>query len=220
MRRDWTPPTTLTTVQTVLLTALLLTAAACGSTGGGDGGDGSSPDGASGDEKTASRGRVAISPLVTSQIEAWIAEETALIGDVIEIDATRVPFASQVATESTPETDRAGKRLVDRDEVVDPATGVVTVTLTNRSGFRTTIETLPRLRLGGARQFIARDRMVLRYVPATGTDRPVFFTATAKGDARLIGSVPPKRVTGEIVTVRAEVVEGAGGYEFQSAEGK
>ena len=200
MRRAWT----------VLVVFLV---SACGSSSSAR-----SPEPQRAPDRAPDAGRVSISPEVNAQLTDWMGENVTVIADVIEIDATRVPFSSEIATQATRETDSAGRRIVERLESADPATGVSSLTLTNRSGFTTTIETLPRMNLGGGRQFIARDRLVIRYVPIEGVDRPVSLTATATGDARLIAVAPDRRVTGASIVLRAHIAKGAGGYEFRSAE--
>jgi hypothetical protein len=203
MRREWT-----------LL--LGLAAAACSSAGT----DAPAPEPPAAEERSDPRNRVSIPADVAAQLDAWMADEATLIADVIEVDATRIPFAAHVAIEASRETDSAGKRLVERTETSDPATGAQVLTLKNRSGFTTTIETLPRMRLGGGRQFIATDTLVLRYVPSPGTDRPVTFSAVGKGRARLVGGTPPRRIVGDAITVAAEISRAAAGYAFRSTESK
>ena len=192
---------------------VVLVAAGCGSTEASR-----APDRSSGVVGADDADRVVIPPEVMSQLEAWMAREVTLIADVIEIDATRLPFASQIATEATRETDSEGRRLVERKETIDFATRIATLTLTNRSGFKTTIETMPRIRLGGGRQFIATDHLVVRYVPIEGSSHPVSLTVVAKGKVRLVEASPERRVAGSTIVLRADVVTGPGGYEFRDAE--
>lgn len=195
---------------TLLLGAAAGLLAACGSGGAGQGG-GTRADG----------GRVSIPAEVTAQLDAWIAREATLIGDVVEVEATSVPFAGAIAIEVSREVDAQGRRIVERTETTDPATNVRTITLVNRSGFQTAIDALPRARLGTGRQFLATDRLVLRYVPPPGMDRPVSITAVASGRARLVEQETTARtVRAPAIAIRADVVQGPRGYEFRSSEEK
>jgi hypothetical protein len=164
-------------------------------------------------------GRVKIPAAVVSQLDAWVAKDAMLLGEVVEIDATRVPFGDgQIGIEASRETDEQGRRLVERTESTDTGSRVVTVTLVNRSGMKTVQTLFPKVRLGGARTFVATDRLVLRYVPSPGADRPIVFTAVASGKARLLESDPDRKVLGSTVKVGAEVVRGPEGYRFVPME--
>jgi hypothetical protein len=163
--------------------------------------------------------RISIPAPVMAQLDAWTAKDATLIGEVVEVDATRIPFSEgQIAVEASRETDGSGKRLIERTETTDPATRIVTLTLVNRSGMKTVRSLLPGVRVGGARLFLATDRLVLRYVPGQGAARPVSLTAIARGNARLLEGEPSRKVAGSSIRVGAEIVRGAAGYEFRPLE--
>lgn len=156
---------------------------------------------------------------VIAELDAWSERDATLLAKVIEIDATRVPFAEgRIGIEASRETDEQGQRLVERTEETDQATRTVTVTLVNRSGMKTVPSLLPTVRLAGARTFIATDRLVLRYVPSPGADRPIVFSALATGNARLLEHEPERKVTGSVIRVAAEVLQGADGWRFRPLE--
>ena len=210
----WTGPARLFTLLTV--TTLLL--ASCAG-GGADTGSGGSTAGDGGRSESSSDDRVAISAAVTADLNAWTSREASMIGDVVEIECTRVPFAAQVVVEITRDTDAQGRRLVERTDSSDPATGVATLTLVNHSGDRTSLERLPKVRINGNRLFVAGDRLVLRYVPSDGARRPVGLSVTATGNARLLEADPARRVAAPSITIRGEIVPGPGGWMFQDFEG-
>lgn len=162
-------------------------------------------------------GQVSIRSSTVAELDAWLAQEATLIGDVVEISATRVPFASNVSVQASTETDGNGRRIVERTDATDPATGAVTITLVNHSGVKTNPKLLPRVQMGG-RQFIATDRLVLRYVPVPGTDHPVTLTAVARGRVSLLESSPVRKVKGTEIVLRADVAKGGADYEFRPAE--
>lgn len=162
--------------------------------------------------------RVSIPESVSAELAAWIDREATLVGDVIEIDTTRVPFASQIVVAASSEIGRDGRRIVERKDEGDPATGIETVTLTNRSGVSTVLELLPRVQIAGAREFVARNRLVLRYRIAPSADHPVVFVATATGRASLVEAEPVRTVRGSAIRIGADVLTGTRGFEFRPTE--
>ncbi len=217
-RAAWTGPALV--VATLSLIGVLLPGCAGGGAETGAGGDArNASSSGSASSASSSDDRVAISAAVTSDLNAWSSREASMIGDVVEIDCTRVPFAAQVVVEVTRDTDSQGRRLIERTDTSDPATGVATLTLVNRSGDRTSLEKLPKVRVNGNRLFVAGDRLVLRYVPSDGAQRPVGISVTATGNARLLEADPPRRVAAPSITIRGEIVPGPGGWMFQDFEG-
>jgi len=203
-------------VRTVACAALLaLAATACGSDPGARSVEPRRQDPAPAADDP---NRVSIPPAVAQQLEDWMARDATVIGDGVVIEATRIPFAAQVGIESSRDVGEDGRRIVEKREFVDPATGATTVELTNRSGVQTVVDALPRMRLGGGRLFIATDKIVLRYVPASGMDRPVAISVVATGRARLVEATPARRLAGGAIELRADIVRGPAGYEFRQSE--
>ncbi|MCE9634180.1 MAG: hypothetical protein K8T90_00615 [Planctomycetes bacterium] len=162
-------------------------------------------------------GQVSIRSSTVAELDAWLAQETTVIGDVVEIEATRVPFASDLSIQATTETDGAGHRIVERTETTDPATGVVTITISNKSSVKTNLKLLPQVRSGG-RQFVATDRILLRWIPSPSTEHPVTFTAVARGRVTLLESSPLRKVKGAEIVLRADVQRNGADYEFRPGE--
>lgn len=194
--------------------ATAVVASGCASGGGSAGAGGNAADPPRAEAGT----RISIPPAVAGQLDQWIAREATLVGDVVEIDATRVPFEGAIAIVASSEVGADGRRVVERRDVGDPATGTLTVTLTNRSGIQTVLEVLPRVQIAGARQFVAREKLVLRYRIAPGADRPVLFVATATGRAILVEVQPDRTTRGSAIRIGAEIATGPSGYEFRPSE--
>lgn len=222
----------------VLIPALALAAAACASddrgspilsrtptegvrTSGGPSRDGSGRDGPgpAGDDAPRAPAPVAftIPADTTAQLDGWLERERTLLGDVVEVDLSEKFFLRAMSISLPRERDADGRPAVERIDATDPATGVLSIVLVNRSGYRT-LDMLPTVRIGAGLTVIGTERVVLRFSGVQPESRPVWFAAVARGRARLLQVAPEKRLAGDVVRFGLDVVGGGGRYELRETE--
>lgn len=159
-----------------------------------------------------------VDPETTAQLEEWVARPRTLIGDVVEADLSAKPFTGWNSISLPRETGPDGKPIVERIDATDPKTGILSITLVNRSGYRTTIDTLPTVRIGTGLTLIGTDRVVLRFDGIQPEQRPIWASVVATGKARMIQTAPERRLAGETIRLATEVVLAGSRYEMKESE--
>ena len=197
-----------------LLTALLVAACAGGGADGRSGGAGTVPEPvrrsvSSADplgaidvpEPTEGEERVRIGAAATRALEAFIAGDRVVIGEQTTVDLTRTPFLAMAAFAVNPDD-------VERREERDDARGLLIITLTNRTGVKTHLPSLPRVEIGGM-LFVGVEQLVLRYALLDDVRRPIRLRAVAERNAVYREAASGRRERGGRVLVEMSV-EGTG----------
>ena len=152
-----------------------------------------------------------------SMLEDWLSRPRTLIGDVVEADLSRKPMLGALSISLPREAGPDGKPIVERIDATDPKTGILSITLINRSGFQT-LDALPTVRIGTGLTLVGTERVVLRVDGIQPETRPVWALCVAKGRARMVQTAPERRLKGDTIQMGAEVVRGARGYELRESE--
>lgn len=147
------------------------------------------------------------------QLDEFLATPRTVLGNRVEISMSRRPFLGQFMVTSPI---RGGS--VARDEVKDPDLGLLTITLENRSGTRTVLGDMPRVRLGEGLEVVAVDQLVIRVWDRTEESLPVFLEVTGLGDSLYVEEGPPViRQRGAHAEVSARISREGAGYRFDEA---
>lgn len=162
----------------------------------------------------ASTGRTVTLPRESiAQLDTFLATPRTVLGNRVEISMSRRPFLAQFMVTSPI---RGGS--VARDEVKDPDLGLLTITLENRSGTRTVLADMPRVRLGEGLEVVAVDQLVIRVWDRTEESLPVFLEVTGLGDSLYVEEGPPVvRQRGAQTEVSARISREGGTYRFDEA---
>ena len=148
-----------------------------------------------------------------AQLDAFLATPRTVLGNRVEISMSRRPFLAQFMVSSPI---RGGS--VARDEVKDPDLGLLTITLENRSGTRTVLADMPRVRLGEGLEIVAVDQLVIRVWDRTEESLPVFLEVTGLGDSLYVEEGPPVvRQRGAHAEVSARISREGTTYRFDEA---
>jgi hypothetical protein len=138
-----------------------------GGAGSGAGDDGAGARGGSGE--------VFVSDAELAPMDAWIRRRLWILGDQVEVDASKEYFSQVVSVVA-----RTGYVRQDISE----AGGVTTTVLTflGRSG-EVDVTNAPRAMVGTGLTITARERLVMRLHKTTNPDLPVRFRLVARGRA-------------------------------------
>jgi hypothetical protein len=195
----------------LLLSAALLSACAGGgSSASSSSGGSSAPDpvrtsSSSGDplggveipEIAGEDERMQIGMEATRGLNDFVASDRVVLGERTVVDLTRTPFLAMSAFTVNPDD-------VERRESRDDANGVLTITLTNRTGVKTHFPALPRVEIGGL-LFVGVEQLVLRYSMRADARTPIFLRAVAENKALYRHETGNRRERGQRVTMEMRV---------------
>lgn len=148
-------------------------------------------------EPAAADERLQIGMDATRGLNDFVSSDRVVLGEHTTVDMTRTPFLAMSAFAVNPDD-------VDRRETRDDARGVLTITLTNRTGTKTVFTALPRVEIGGL-LFVGVEQLVLRYHMRTDENRPIFLRAVAERKALYQDSAKERKERGGRVLLEMEV---------------
>ncbi len=119
--------------------------------------------------------RLQIGIEATRGLDDFVASDRVVIGEHTTVDMTRTPFLAMSAFTLNPDD-------VRRTERRDDTNGLLIITLTNRTGVKTHLPSLPQVEIGGL-LFVGVEQLVLRYSLHTDMQRPIRLRAVAERKA-------------------------------------
>jgi len=141
--------------------------------------------------------RLQIGVDATRGLDDFVSSDRVVLGERTTVDMTRTPFLAMSAFAVNPDE-------VDRRETRDDARGILTITLTNRTGTKTVFSALPRVEIGEL-LFVGVEQLVLRYHMRTDMDRPIFLRAVAERKALYQEKAKERTERGSRVLLEMEV---------------
>lgn len=147
---------------------------------------------------------------VLDEMDAFFSRPQFLLAERIEIDASRIPFRAA----TVPVCDHS---YVSEVEVAAPDLKATGFLLRSLSPAPMVDRDFPRVRIYQGLDLVAAREIQARIYSRVQERRPIFLRVVAIGDAVYRDETTGRELRQEAITLSADVVEAAGGYEFRQA---
>jgi hypothetical protein len=152
---------------------------------------------------------VKLPPEVMKELIGFVNRKHFLLADLIEVDASRVPFQSAMV----PVNDDRYVESVEMGNVEENAVGML---LRSRTKRPMVSRDRPTLQVGDGLMLVAATEIMVRTYNKVDRKRPVFLLIQGIGHAVYRDEATGKRTEKDAIAIRAEVITGKDGYEFRS----
>ncbi len=194
----------------VLAAALLAASLACATDGGGGGSAGGGGTAGGGAPGGASEGVVVLPEDVLGELEAFLARPQHLLADRVEVDASRIPFQAEMV----PMIDPA---YVESVEMAAPRAKAIGLLLRTRAASPMVERDFPRLQVGDGTVLLGTREIAVRTWLEVDEAEPVFLRVKGTGHAVYRDDASGRRITQEVVALRASIRRSGSGYVFTSS---
>jgi hypothetical protein len=176
---------------------------------------------AEGESEAPSAGPVVnIGPQATEALNRFLNEESLLLADTVQVDASRKPFLALMSysqsRNATRLPDGSWGPAVNITESMDGDRGILTFTFENMTGSTGHMDSLPRVRFGDGFEVYGTKRLVVRFLTRQTEDRPIHFRASAVGAAVYRRTASDERHEGANLRLEAETLRSGASYRFDS----